>query len=184
MKIEIPLKRANRIINHGPVVLVTCQLEEKNPNIITVAWATSVSQIPPLVVISIGETHHSHQLILESREFVINVPPCSLLPQVLKCGTLSGKNSNKFIDVGLKPLKAMHVRPPLIEECIGHLECQVTMHVKTGDHTLFVGSVKAAWVENTLFQDVWMTDSKGGAGLHHLGGNAFSVSKDRIIMKE
>ena len=85
---------ANRLINNGPVVLVTCGRDPHN--IITVAWITSVSSTPPLLAIAIGKARYSRQLIDESGEFVVNVPPASLLDSVWKCGTISGRDADKF----------------------------------------------------------------------------------------
>jgi flavin reductase (DIM6/NTAB) family NADH-FMN oxidoreductase RutF len=36
------------------------------------------------------------------------------------------------------------VKPPLIKECFGHIECRVVNHLTCGDHTLFVGEAVAA----------------------------------------
>jgi flavin reductase (DIM6/NTAB) family NADH-FMN oxidoreductase RutF len=39
------------------------------------------------------------------------------------------------------------VRPPLIEECYRHFECEVVNMVTCGDHTLFVGAVVASSID-------------------------------------
>lgn len=183
MKIEIPLERAHRIVNHGPVVLVTSQAGDDTPNIMTVAWITPVSQAPPMVAVSIGTKSHSHRLILESREFVVNVPPASLVKKVVFCGRVSGRDVDKFQESGLTPVPGAVVKPPLIDECTGHLECRVHQTVEAGDHTLFIGKVVKAWAEEKLFQDVWQVDGQGGEGLHHLGGRSFAVSRETRIVE-
>jgi len=43
---ELPVERANRLINHGPIVLVTSKYREK-ANIMTAAWCMPASHKPP-----------------------------------------------------------------------------------------------------------------------------------------
>ena len=91
MKEEVPLNKAHRLINHGPVALVASQVKDGPPNVLAVAWISPFCSNPPMAGISIAKTHHSHQLIRESREFTINVPPGSLIDSVFTAGKLSGK---------------------------------------------------------------------------------------------
>ncbi len=184
MKKAILLSKAHRIVNHGPVVLVTSQVEGENPNIIAVAWVTPVSQSPPLVAISIAEEHYSHRLISLSGEFVVNVPCSTMAREVMTCGKVSGRDVDKFKEACLTPVPAEEVLPPLIKECIGHLECRVKQQVKAGDHTLFIGEVVKAWAEENLFNELWNVDIKGGEALHHLGGNNFAISREKVIVRE
>ncbi len=44
-------------------------------------------------------------------------------------------------------------KPPLIEECYGHLECRVVQTHICGDHTLFVGEVVAASADEEVIKD-------------------------------
>lgn len=176
MKKDIPLSKAHRLINHGSVVLVTSQIEKGIPNVLAVAWNSPLSQNPPLAGISIAKTHFSHQLIVDSHEFTINVPHSNRINSVFTVGRLSGREGDKFAKAGLTPVPSQMVLPPLIEECIGHLECRLNQMVDVGDHTWFVGDVLRACVEEGYFQDRWDLDRDGG--LHHLGGEWFSVSRE------
>jgi flavin reductase (DIM6/NTAB) family NADH-FMN oxidoreductase RutF len=74
---------------------------------------------------------------------VVNLPPASLWPKVLACGQCSGRTVDKFATVGLTPLPAAHVMPPLIAECVVNIECRVTRIESFGDHDLFAGEVQA-----------------------------------------
>jgi flavin reductase (DIM6/NTAB) family NADH-FMN oxidoreductase RutF len=174
LKKDIPLSSAHRIINHGPVVLVTSQSKDRTPNILAVAWVTPLSQNPPLAGVSIAKSHYSHELILESHEFVINVPSGDLIRHVYTVGRISGRDEDKFVRIGLTPIPGQKVLPPLIGECIGHLECRVDQAVDAGDHTFFVGRVVRACAEDGLFHETW--DLAKAGELHHLGGEWFSVS--------
>jgi len=172
MKIEVPLKRANRLINHGPVVLVTSKYKEKT-NIVTLAWITPVSHNPPFVAICIHKNHFSHELIEKSGEFVINVPGEDLLDKVHSCGSISGREVNKFEKFKLTPLKAEKVKPPLVEECLAHLECVVVKIYPAGDHSIFLGEVIYCQANEGIFEEILDVDRV--KTLHHLGADFYTI---------
>jgi flavin reductase (DIM6/NTAB) family NADH-FMN oxidoreductase RutF len=127
------------------VVLVVSVDGEGRPNIATVAWKMRTSEEPPLLAISLGKASLSHQLLMEGREFVLAVPSEHIWREALYCGTHSGRDVDKLEETGLIPLPARYIAPPLIQQCIANYECRVVDHLDTGDSTLFVGQVLAAW---------------------------------------
>jgi len=169
---NIPLQHANRLINHGPTVLITSKLGDKL-NVMTAAWQMPVSFKPLLVATAIGHGRFSHDLILESREFVISIPHANMTEEVLCCGTHSGRDGNKFKICGLTPLKAKKVNAPVIHECIGHIECRLYSHHEAGDHTIFVGEVVEAAVKDGIFDGYLRVNLGQARTLHHLGGKVF-----------
>jgi flavin reductase (DIM6/NTAB) family NADH-FMN oxidoreductase RutF len=179
MKVHISLEKANRLINHGPTVLVSCQSDGK-PNVMTAAWQTPVSKRPPLVAVSIAPQRYTHQLIEVAREFVINIPPWTLLQETHGCGTVSGRDVNKFETFGLTPLPASNVGAPLIRECIAHLECRLYESFSVGDHTLFVGEILSASVDEDLFDEFLRVDDSKAKTIHHLGSNAYTSPDKRV----
>ena len=179
MKKEVPLSRANRLINCGPVVLVTAQYKGK-ANVMTAAWVMPISIRPPLVGVAVHPARYTHDMIKKGGEFVLNVPGRALAEQVKLCGTVSGKDEDKFKLSGLTPVEGRRVRPPWIEECLGHLECAVVEAISLGDHTLFVGEVVGAWAEEEAFDRTWKLEEEEGKPLHHLGGDYFAVLEERL----
>ncbi|MGB9797951.1 MAG: flavin reductase family protein [bacterium] len=179
MKRALTPNQALQLINHGPTILVTA-VGEKGANIITLAWSMPVSIRPPLLAISVSPHRYSHNLILNSGEFVVNIPNASLLRQVHLCGTISGRNKDKFKEAGLTAIPASKVQAPLIEECIGHIECKLRAHYTAGDHTIFIGEVVAGSVEEELYDGHLMTEKEEGETLHHLGGNVYAIAGRRV----
>ena len=172
----VPVGSANRLINHGGVILVT-SCDDKRRNIITLAWQMPVSHRPALAAISVAPSRYSHELIEKSRVFVINVPSCELLDAVMLCGTSSGRNTDKFKASGLTETQGHKVDCPLIMECFAHLECRVTDQYSAGDHTVFIGEVVYACADKGLFRDTLRPDSI--RTLHHLGGTTFTCTGKR-----
>ncbi len=127
-------------------VLAVSSDRNGRPNIITLGWNMPTSRTPPMAVISVGVTRYSHNLIHDSGAFVLVFPSIEIEAAVLYCGTHSGRNVDKFKATGLTPLPAQHVMPPLVKEGVVNMECQVVGELRTGDHTLFVGEILAAYI--------------------------------------
>ncbi len=174
MKKEVPMDKAHRLINTGSVVLVSSASGSRR-NIMSLAWQAPLSGKPRLVGIAVAAKHFTHQLITESREYVINIPGSELLEQVKYCGKISGRDADKFTGANLTSQPARQVGVPLIGECPGHLECRVVDQVKTGDHSLFVGEVVAASAEEKFFSDHWDIAVRL---IHHLGGENYYFSSN------
>lgn len=133
-----------------PVVLVTCADKTGKPNIITLAWAGMVCSEPPMLSISIRPHRHSYGLIKESGEFVLNIPSSDIMRQTDICGTVSGRDTDKFALTKLTPEKAKAVKPPLIKECPVSLECKVKQTLMLGTHEVFIGEILAVHVDESV----------------------------------
>lgn len=147
----IPPSSVHRLLYPRNVVLVSCMNQKGKANLITLSWCTPTSFSPPMVAISVGHERYSHKLIEETKEFVVNVPTMDILKDVLLCGRTTGKTSDKLKKTLLTPLPARKVKPPIIKECVAHIECKLIQQIKTGDHTLFVGEVLTAYSNEGIF---------------------------------
>ncbi len=174
-KVIIPFERSLYLLHPYNSVLITCLDANNNPNIMTVAWIIPTSVDPPLIAMSIQPERHSYEIIKSTNEFVINIPTYYLVNEVLFCGRRSGKYVKKFNELNLTPLKAKKVKPPIIKECIGHLEIVVKEIIKTGDHDLIIGEVVAAYANKGYFEDFY--DIMKFQPCLHLGKNTFTTCK-------
>jgi flavin reductase (DIM6/NTAB) family NADH-FMN oxidoreductase RutF len=118
-------------------------------------------------------------MIEETGEFVVNVPTMKIVKQTLFCGRISGKKCNKFKKAPLTPLPAKKVRPPIIKECIAHMECKLVQKIATGDHTLFVGEVLTAYVNKGVFTKSF--NIKKVKPIFHMGGDDFATISPEIV---
>jgi len=178
-KVEVDSKLAYRLLHPRHTVLVTCVNKRGRANIITLAWSMPTSIKPPMVVISIAPRRLSHRMIEKTGEFVVNVPTMEIVKETLFCGRISGKECDKFKEAPLTPLPAKKVRPPIIKECIAHLECKLVEKVTTGDHTLFVGEVLASYVDKGAFTKTF--NIKRVKPVYHMGGDDFATISPRVV---
>lgn len=144
---KVNVNDAHSLLYPRPVVLVSCVDSKGKRNIITLAWSMPVSFNPPMLAVSIGFRRESYRMIMESGEFVVNVPSSKLAREVLLCGTISGRDFDKFKEAKLTAASARKVRAPIVAECLAHLECKVEKAIETGDHMVFIGRVLEAYAE-------------------------------------
>jgi flavin reductase (DIM6/NTAB) family NADH-FMN oxidoreductase RutF len=76
--------------------LLTSITKDGKPNVMTCAWATPVSDEPPIVIVCVSKGHYTTKLIKQTKEFVINIPARKLLKALWICGRVSGKDTDKF----------------------------------------------------------------------------------------
>jgi len=178
-KAKVDSELAYRLLHPRHTVLVTCTDKSGRENIITLAWSMPTSIDPPMVVISIAPKRLSYRMIEETGEFVVNVPTMDIVRETLFCGRISGTKCNKFKEAPLTPLPAKKVHPPIIKECVAHVECKLVQQMPTGDHTLFIGEVLAAYVNRGAFTRTF--NIKKVKPVYHMGGDDFATLSSRVF---
>lgn len=173
-KQALDLRQAHRLLSPGPVTLLTSQYRGQ-PNVMTVAWAAPVSLDPSLIGVAIHPGRLTHEFVAKSEQFVLNVPHLEIITATHRCGILSGRDGDKFATAGLTMELATEVDPPLIAECIAHIECGVVERVRLGDHDFFVGQPLAISADDEAFDGFWKTDEEAGHILHHLGADRYAA---------
>ena len=132
-----------------PAVLVTSRFNNRD-NIITLSWVGTICTNPPMLSISIRPERYSYTLIKKSMEFVVNIPSVDLTFAVDYCGVKSGKNIDKFKQLGLHQEKAFKVNAPLIKESPVSIECKVKKIIPLGSHDMFISEVICVDVDPSL----------------------------------
>lgn len=109
------------------------------------SWATQVSGIPALVMAAVDQQHVTHQMVLESGAFALNI-----------VGTQSKHLEDYFYSTrarqpdNLAPftLEIGRTGTPLLQDALASLDCRLVSTHVAGDHTLFVGEVVEARVRS------------------------------------
>lgn len=144
------------LLSPVPAVMVSCcgTAEGARPNIITIAWAGTVNSDPPMVSVSVRKERFSHDLIARSGEFVVNLVDEARCRALDYCGVRSGRDTDKFADMGLTAMPAVHMQyAPAIAECPAYLACKVEKVVELGSHDMFIGRVVGVQVRDDLFDE-------------------------------
>ncbi len=182
MRHSVPETEARRLLTGGPVLLVTTAWHG-NTNVMPVAYAMPLSMEPPFVGIAVHPSRHTHDMIRYSEEFAISIPGRELIHHVQYLGSVSGRELDKFELTKLPTLRARKVEAPLIEGCVGYIECGLEDALRIGDHTLFVGRVVAASAEKEAFEETWLLTDDDAKPLHYLGLNYYAVLAERLAAR-
>lgn len=181
-KIEIDLSRATRLLQPGPIVLVTAKFKNK-ANVMVAAWVMNCSNDPPMVALAVHPARFTHDLIVKSGQFALNFPPRPLLDKVKKIAAASGEEVDKFVTNKLTLYEGKQVNAPLLVECIGHLECGVVDTTRAGNHTLFLAEIVAASADELAFDgERWTRADESVTPLHHLGGSAYAILETALTI--
>ena len=172
-KLKPPCPRPIRLLHPRLVVLVSCVDKGGKANVITLAWSMPVSINPPIVAISIAPKRYSHQLVEETKEFVINIPTMDIVQETLLHACMHVKETR------LTTLPAKMVKPPIIRECVAHLECKLEQQITAGDHTLFIGRVVTAYTDKEIFNEKF--DVKKVKLIYHMGGDEFVTLAPEVV---
>lgn len=141
MKSEIDLKTSRHVFPVFPVVAVTVK-----DNIIAIGLVHAFSFNPPMIGIGVNPKRYSYELLEETKDFGVNIPAKDHVEQVNLCGTISGRNRNKFQEAGLTPMKVKKISSSLIAEFPVNLECANVQKLSFGgSHDWFVGEVVKAY---------------------------------------
>jgi len=179
MRHAIDEREARRLLGGGPVVLVTTAWHG-GQNVMPAVFVTPASIDPPLVALAVHPSRHTHDMIKFSEEFALNIPTRELLHHVQYLGSVGGAELNKLELTRLPTFRARRVEAPLLEGCVGWIECGVEDAYRMGDHTLFVGKVVAAQAEKDAFDETWLLTDPEERPLHYLGLNYYAVLGERL----
>lgn len=170
------LIKAGTLLAPLPAVMVTVGNME-NANIITVAWTGVVCSYPPRVYVSIRHDRYSYETLCRTGEFVINLTSENLLPCCDYCGIRSGRDEDKFAEMGLSKVAAEFVKTPLIEQSPINLECRVFQTLNLGSHDMFLADVLAVHADDAI------VDENGGINyalaklVNYQHGNYYATGK-------
>lgn len=168
---KLDIHKAFTLIEPGPVVLVTTNDGNKY-NIMTISW-TMVMDFIPQFAITTGPWNYSFTALRKTKECVISIPTVDMIDKVIGIGTCSGSDTEKFEKFMLTPVKAKHIKAPLIKECLANIECKVVDIINK--HNILVLEGVAAYLD---------ISRKEKRTFHAVGDGTFIVDGRKISRKK
>ncbi len=123
-KVEVPADKASWHPSPllGQVVLVSSRSIQGEVHVAAKSWISMVASEPPTLCLACRISHRTAINILETREFVVNIPGEDLCPRVWGAAeTLLLEMDGDEPAWTLTP--ALKVAPPFVQECRAHVEC-------------------------------------------------------------
>jgi len=166
MKRSLPLSQVYRLLEPGPVVMVTTA-REGSANVMTLSWHMMMDFEPPVLAFVMSNRNYSFGLLRKTGECAINIPTVELATKVVRVGNTSGRKIDKFARFGLTAVAASRVAAPLIAECYANLECKVIDARLVDRYNVFILRVLKAWIDPA---------KKNPRTIHHRGRGVFMVA--------
>lgn len=160
-----------------PAVLVSCGATPEEYNMLTVAWTGTICSDPAMCYISVRPERHSYDIIRRTGEFVINLTTEALARATDWCGVKSGKDVNKWREMGLTPVPATVVNAPLIEESPVSIECRVKQILPLGTHDMFIAEVVNVVVDEQYLDEKGKFDMVRAGLMAYSHGEYFTLGK-------
>ena len=167
------------LLSPVPAVMVSCG-EGENKKIITIGWTGIINSDPPITYISVRKSRHSHHIIEETGEFVINLTTEKLAYATDYCGVKSGRDVDKFKELNLTPETGEKVRCPMITQCPVNIECRV-MEVKSyPTHDMFIAEIVAVHADDEIIDEKGKIDISLAGLLAYVHGEYYGLKKTSI----
>lgn len=170
---EYPLDRVHRLIEPGPVIMVSTS-DGRRANLMTSGFTMPVAH-GALIGLVLGPWDHSYEALRTTGECVIAIPSIDLAERVVDVGNTSGREVDKWRDFGFTPVPGAAVRAPLVAECFANIECTVADDRLVDDYSLWILRGERAWFDA----------AKRGAGeFHHRGDGTFSANGSTVDLRD
>ncbi|KIX04300.1 uncharacterized protein Z518_05167 [Rhinocladiella mackenziei CBS 650.93] len=172
---EYAINKVHRLLEPGPVVLLTTRGKDGTTNIMTVGFHMAVQHEPPLLAVIVGPWDHSFNALRATKECVIAIPTVQLANTVVDIGNCSGAVVDKFEKFGLSAVSGSEVGAPLVSECQANIECRVADIRMVSKFNMFILEAVKAWLTPEL---------QGHQTIHHRGDGTFVVDGQVINLQE
>lgn len=176
VRVPVPLNRAWRLLNHGPVTMISSAAGERR-NVMAAAWVMALDFDPSKLAAVIAQDAWTRELVDASGECVVQVPTAAQADLVWTVGSVSGREVDKFAAYGIATAPASVVAAPLVEGCVAWLECKVVPEPGIAErYDLFVLETVAAWADDEVWDGRewrWGAPDDPRRSLHHLTRGLF-----------
>jgi flavin reductase (DIM6/NTAB) family NADH-FMN oxidoreductase RutF len=135
-------------------------------NAMTASWITQLSMDPVLIGVAVDNDAVTHRLIAEGGSFTVNLwdaEDTKVFVKFSKPATDDGDALNG------RPVRPATTGAPILEDALAWMDCEVRQSIDLGTHTLFVGEVVDAGINNDVARAAAMSDTRmkyGGVKRH------------------
>jgi flavin reductase (DIM6/NTAB) family NADH-FMN oxidoreductase RutF len=171
---------AKTIIYPTPVLIVGTYDAAGKPNVMTAAWGGICCSSPPCVAVSLRKATYTYGNVIKQGGFTINIPSEKHVRYADYFGMVSGRETDKFAESGLTPVRSTLINAPYIEE----------FPFEIGLHTQFIGEILDIKANEEVLDEKGMLniekvrpfffapEATSYYGMGKLLGEAFSIGQD------
>ncbi len=169
---EVSIAKSLKLIEPGPLVLVsTFDQRNHRPNVMTISWTMAIDWDGG-IALTTGPWNYSYEALQELKECVVCIPSASQVETVVSIGDVSGEDVDKFERFNLKAIPALSTQAPLIDGCIGCIECVVEKYID--EYGIFILRAQHVWIDD---------DCEDPRMIHAIGDGTFKADGETFDCK-
>jgi flavin reductase (DIM6/NTAB) family NADH-FMN oxidoreductase RutF len=146
------------ILRHFPyglyVVTVAHEGEEHG---MTANWVTQTAFEPPMVAVAVENTSRTIDMIRDAHYFAVSLLSSDQRELAGKLGRSSEQAPQKLKGIKTKPAPVSKI--PVLADAVGWVECRAVASLPSGDHTLVLGEIVEAGLENPAAQPLTLAST-------------------------
>lgn len=137
-------------------------------NGMTASWVTQLSMEPVLIGVGVDNKAITHRLITDGGSFSVNLWPSDDTRVFVKFSKPAEQENGSLNG---RPVHRGMTGAPIFDESLAWLECEVRQSIDLGTHTLFIGEVVDAGVNDDEPRAAAMSDTRMKYGGVKRGGH-------------
>jgi flavin reductase (DIM6/NTAB) family NADH-FMN oxidoreductase RutF len=137
-------------------------------NAMTTSWITQLSMEPVLIGIGVDNKAVTHRLISEGGSFTVNLWSSEDTRPFVKFSKPAEKEGDALNG---RAISTATTGAPIFDEALAWMDCEVRQSIDFGTHTLFVGEIVDAAVNDDEAQPASMSDTRMKYGGVKRGGH-------------
>ncbi len=155
MRVSVIERALDRFFHFYPgvVAIVGAKDPSHGANFMPAVWNTGLSFDPPLFGVSISPKRHTYRLLENEAPWSVSFLSFEHAELAARLGSTSGRDLNKVKAFDLEVLWGKALEVPILKNAFAAYELEPAGRVKTGDHDLFIGRVRAVWEDGAAFNE-------------------------------
>ncbi|RIY31966.1 hypothetical protein CKF54_05865 [Psittacicella hinzii] len=183
---SVPLEKAYRLLNHGPLTLVSAQ-HEGDVDVMSAAWSSLLDF--DKVTLVLDSSSYTRKLVEKSGYFVLQIPTAQQASKALALGTMTkhvekdkiARSKIEFVEI------SNGLGMPYVANSAAWILCEVIPEPDMlAKYDLFFGKIIGAWADDKVFRDGhWELEGASDAlrPLHYTAGGQFYLTGKSLIVK-
>lgn len=137
-------------------------------NGMTASWITQLSMEPVIIGVGVDNKAVTHRLIAEGGSFTVNLWDSEDTKPFVKFSTPAERDGDTLNG---RPVTTATTGAPVFEEAIAWMDCEVRQAINLGTHTLFLGEIVDAGINDEDARAAAMSDTRMKYGGIKRGGH-------------
>ena len=140
------------------IYILTAGTGERSTGMLT-SWAMQAGFEPPMISVAVKAGRYVGDWIAQGEPFVLNVVAEKQFEML--------KHFGKGFEPGAPAFEGLEITHcprgvPILNDCLGHLQCEPVSHVDSGDHKVFLARVVRGSLHSDAAPMVHIRKSGGG----------------------